>query len=56
MGFLAAYPKAADGFERLKQDLKKRFSSKNIDKNESIILLDTNISEALTKQRLDQKR
>jgi hypothetical protein len=41
MAFLAAYPKASDGFERLKQDLKKRFKSQSKDKTYSAILLDT---------------
>lgn len=37
MGFLMAYPKAADGFDRLKQDLNKLFNSKNNDKTSVII-------------------
>jgi len=36
MAFLAAYPKAADGFERLKEDVKKRFA-KSDDDNPVII-------------------
>ncbi len=37
MGFLIAYPKAADGFDRLKQDLKNLFNSTGEDRTSVII-------------------
>ncbi|WP_102310979.1 type I restriction endonuclease subunit R [Vibrio lentus] len=47
MAFLIAYPKAADGFERLKSDISKRFG-KSDDKPESMIITE-NLAEELNK-------
>lgn len=47
MAFLIAYPKAADGLERLKSDINKRFG-KSDDKPESMIITE-NLAEELKK-------
>lgn len=48
MAFLAAYPKAADGFERLKSDVKSRF---NKEQNESSIIVGKQVSDVLEKMK-----
>ncbi len=46
MGFLALYPKASDGFERLKKDLKKRYK-----RSEPSVIITENLDEVFGKHR-----
>jgi type III restriction enzyme len=51
MAFLTMYPKAAEGFERLKKDIGNRFCPKDSEGNKSKIILNVNFEEEVKKWR-----
>jgi len=56
MAFFIMYPKAAEGFEKLKKDINDRFRPKDKEKSKSEIILNANFEEELKRWREKHKK